>query len=299
MNRVISPAFALALLGTAHPAIAKDRQRLTIDIEALLTEASGETSDGFEDQDRSGYMVGGDAEIDVRRGKSDFTVGVGSHYFRYTDDDRDDRWNNSAWLGYGLALSDKIDWSTEARYDSAISTLERREAAQTRLRSGIAYSDGPHRFRVRGGYRWREYDDQDDTNGKGWETGVDYRYRFENDASVLGYLRYDEIDADIISRDYRRWSLGANVAVPVSERVEILPSLRYRWWRYPNRLTDDDKIRKDNSITPGLGVRFEVIDDLDLELSGQIIFRESNDDQYDETIKRFTIGISKRFRTDL
>lgn len=289
-------AIAMAMLPAA--AHAQDRERLTVDVFALLNEASGQTSDGFEDQDASGFVVGGDAELELRRDDHRFRLGGGSTYYSYAEDDRDDRHNNAVWLTYTNRLSRRVSVWVQGRKDTELSALEARETRQDRLRSQLIWSKGDDRIRVRAGYRWREYK-RDETTGEGVELGADYRRRFDNGWSSYNYLRWDEIDADIDRRSYRRWTVGSDLLIPVSERIDVIPSIRYRTWRYPERSPEFAQVRQDSSFAPRVTLTYDLGDDWEVLGRAGVIWRRSNDDRFDETITRLTVGVSKRFRTDL
>lgn len=300
----VKQTFNLALLtfatigvhsGVAHAA---DRERLTVDIESLLVLADGRTSDGFENQDRSGLAVGGDAEVDIRRGDHRFRIGGGSRYIVYFDEEEKDDLYNGVWLTYSNYLSRRVRVDVQVRHDFDLTTLESSEASQSRIRSGLQWSDGTSRIRGRVGYRWREYD-RDDTHGEGFEAATDYRYRFENDTDLLFYVRYDENDAEIDRRDYKRWTLGTAIDIPLNRDLEIGGSFRYRTWKYPERILDIGDVRHDSSVNPGLALRYDAGNDWELEARGDIIWRRSNDNRFDESIERISIGVSKRLRTDL
>ncbi|WP_260482405.1 TonB-dependent receptor [Sphingomicrobium flavum] len=289
------PAMAIAL--TPATATAQERERLTVDIFALLNDANGETSDGFEDQDASGFVAGGDAELDIRRGDHRFAVGAGSTYFAFSEDDRDDRFNNAFWGTYSYDFADDWTFWVQGRHDTELATLESSEARQDRLRSQVIWSKGDQRVRFRAGYRWREYI-SDDTDGEGLEIGTDYRRRFDNGVQTYTYLRWDEIEADRDRRSYTRWTLGTDINVPVSDRIELIPSLRFRTWTYPNREVNGHE-RHDGSFNPRLTVTYDLGDGWEALARGGVIWRRSNDDRFDETITRLSVGVSKRFRWDL
>ncbi|MBB3764053.1 hypothetical protein [Sphingomicrobium lutaoense] len=282
----------------ASPAQAREYERLTVDVEALLVAADGRTSDGFENQDRSGVSIGGDAEFDIRRDEHRFRVGAGSRYITYYDDEEEDDHYTGVWLTYSNYLSRRVRVDVQVRHDFDLTTLESSNASQSRIRSGVRWSQGPHRVRLRGGYRWREYDN-DDTHGEGFEAATDYRYRFYDGSDLVTYIRYDENDAEVDRRDYRRWTFGTGIEIPLSRDLEIGGALRYRMWRYPERLTDIGEVRHDSSVNPALTLTYDAGNDWEFEARGDVIWRRSNDNEFDETIKRVGIGVSKRFRTDL
>lgn len=300
VKKFIARAGAIAVCAALLPGIAhaRDRERITVDVFALLNEASGETSDGFEDQDASGFIIGGDTEFEIRRDDHRFRLGAGSTYYAYSEEDRDDRHNNAVWLTYSTPLSGRLSVWVQGKHDTNMSALEARETRQDRIRSQLIWQEGDNRIRARAGYRWREYI-SDDTDGDGLELGADYRRRFDNGMSSYTYVRWDEIEADVLRRSYERWTLGTDLTVPVSDRIDIIPSLRYRTWSYPSRLVDGLELREDSSLNPRISVVYDLGDDWEVLGRAGVIWRRSNDDRFDETITRLSIGVSKRLRWDL
>lgn len=291
----MSPA-AVAVLATSEPASAEQvRERVTVELAASGIAASGKSSDGFEDADKSGGVFAGEIGYTVDKGDDHLAIDVSSAYFAYTDEGRKDRWSNGIAASYGRDLGSDIRLTTLASFDTQLSTLESSSADQAQLRGRLAYAPGPHRFRITGGWRWRDYRDLGGATGDGLVATVDYRYRIAKGQSVSIAARYEEIDSNSDRRDYRRYIVTGGYGFRLGSRTAANIGVQWRNWTYAHRLVGGKK-RHDHSIAPQLGIEHDLGDDWFIDLDGTIIDRGSNDDRYDETVKRAMLTVRKRFR---
>ncbi|MDR2871668.1 MAG: hypothetical protein LBV45_03965 [Xanthomonadaceae bacterium] len=270
------------------------RERLTGEIMASGIAASGKTSDGLENANRSGSVFGGGVNYSYDKGADHYKIAISSGYYTYTDDKRDNRWSNSVAGSYGRDLTSDVRLTGLASYTSQLLTLESSSADQTQVRARLSYSPGPHRVRVTGGWRWRDYRDLPDKTGNGPVAAVDYRYRIDSGRYLSMAARYDKIDSDEDRRDYRRYIVSGEYRFRPGPKTSAAVGLQWRDWTYPHRPIGSD-VRHDRSIAPTFRVRHDFGNGWSAQLEGIVIDRNSNANSYDETVKRAVLTVRKQF----
>lgn len=301
--RRLARATALASILLASAGWAQDaddeletdvRERAWLDLSATGVAASGRSFDANEDEDRSGGLFRAKLGWDRDAGANHFDAIASSGYYAYTDEERSDRWSNALSLAYGRDVSDTVQLSLRGRAATRLSTLESREADEARLQGRIAFQDGNHRLRVTGGWRWRNYQDRDTGTGDGPMAEIEYRYRIGRGNYVLAEVIYDAIDSDIERLTYDRVTVRGAGRVRLSRDLDLDLGLRWRDWDNDFRLIGTEK-RTASSIAPEVELTYDFGDDWSLSGGGSIIWRNSNDPDYDRTVYRGVLSLEKRF----
>lgn len=291
------PMVAAALFGLPCQAYAKDVNEDRGYIEAYVSgvTASGQASDGSEDTDKSGGIYGMNLSWDRDSGDDRFGLDLSTTYFVYSDPAKENRWSNRIAGSWRHDTGADSSLAVLGDFTSQMSTLESSEADQIQARGRITFEPGQHRFRLTGGWRWRDYRDRPDYSGNGPVIGADYRLRL-GDGEFLSFEgQYEEIVSDLPSRSYRRSTAAIEYRKPINRSVDLVAGLRYRDWTYPGRLIGADT-QHDHSWSPEFELSYEFARDWSVGLGGVIIWRSSNDPGYEETVKRGVITLRKRIR---
>lgn len=290
---------AIAVVGAAGPAEAK-KKRTKVSLEARSALFYGSRNSGgtgtsdFGDTLRSGYQAGLGLSVDQDAGPGKISFDASSDRYNYFSSKYRDRWSNRVALGYGLDVAPGLNLSARGAYATQLLGLEFDRFNQSELRSMWAYTTGPSRFRLGGGYRWRKYDDLLSTHGRGAFIDADYRYKLNDNSSVMLDFGYDQINADIGSRDYRRFSIAPSYTFMAGPSTEVTLSSRWRTWTYDNRYVGFDH-RRDSSIQPMVEVSQRIGKDWYVDAGAGYRWRWSNQPGGDERGPRLQIGLHKSF----
>lgn len=285
----------MAIVPIAAQAALGDDQRGYLDISASGVAASGQSADGNEDADKSGEIFGAAVSYDAESGQKLYGLDLSSTYFAYSDSGRDNRWTNRVAGNFGYRIDSDVTVALLGDLVSAASTLESSNADQIHIRGRLTVQPGPHRFRLTGGWRWRDYQDKPGFSSDGPAIAADYRYRLRagNYFSLRG--QYENTDSNLVSRNYRRTSLTIGYDADLAKSLSMGIDLTYKSWDYPGRPVGLDT-QHDHSWSPRLSLGWEFSKDWHGEIDGTFIWRKSNDPAYDETVKRVMITLRKRFR---
>ena len=224
-----------------------------------------------------------------------YGIDLSSTYYAYSDAGREDRWSNRIGGNLGYRISEDVSVAALGDFTSHAATLESSKADQTQARGRITIQPGPHRFRLTGGWRWRDYQDRPCESGDGPVVSADYRYRLGKGHYFSVGGQYEKIDATLASRSYRRTTISADYRVLLADPVSLSAGLTYKAWDYPGRVVGPDT-QHDHSWAPELGLSWEFARDWYAEIDGTIIWRDSNNPSYNETVKRAMFTLRKRFQ---
>ncbi len=298
---VLGMAMATLPLAAPAPLWAQDedlppdvRERTYLDLSATGVAASGDSFDANEDEDRSGGIVRAALGWDRDSGADHFDLRASTSYYVYTDDTRSDRNSNRLELGYGRDVSDKVRISVMARGATELSTLESDSADEARVLGRVAFEDGPHRVRLTGGWRWRDYNGAGLVHGDGAMAEIEYRHRLGPGTYILAEAVYDEISAVVPRLTYERYTLRAAAGIRVNKDVDVDIGVRWRDWENKYRLVGTES-RTANSFAPEVGATYEFARRWYIQASGTLIWRSSNDPDYDRDVQRVSLTLRKRF----
>jgi hypothetical protein len=266
---------------------------LTLALSAQAVAASGTSSDGLEDADKSGAVLGADLSWDRVDGADRFGVDASSTYYAFTDGGRDDRWSNRIAGSYGRDVARHLNLSVRGDFASQLATLESSSTDQTQLRGIVTFEQGRSRARISGGWRWRDY--RDGTASDGGLVAIDYRLPVAKSQSLRIGGQYDAIDAEVSRRSYHRYTVEGGYTFKPLPRLTASLGLRYRDWTYSGRLVGTER-QKDHSLSPTLDLSYRLARNFSVDFGGEYIRRRSNDAQFNDHVRRLTIGLTKRFR---
>ena len=297
--RSVAAALAAAAATSAAGAQSQDRNeeetasQLRGEVSASAVIASNRGDDD-EEADRSGAILRGELDYELDLGASDIRLSYDTGIYLYRDDERPDRWSNTVRLEYAFEPARDLEFSARASYGSNLATLEYRSTDQAELRGMAEYSPGDHRVRLFGGYRWRDYDDQSDSDGSGAFFGGEYRYRLGRSRFLTGELRFEDIDSDNPSRGYNRTILEAFYQHPIGPGTRLRVGGTARWWEYDGRSVDGVP-RRDSAVTPELDLQHYFESGWLLRSRFQYRFRDSNDPDERADDRRAILTAGYRF----
>lgn len=295
----IAAMVAVAVIAAASPAEAKKKKRTRVSLETKTALFYGSRRSGggfsdFGDTLRSGWEAGAGLSVDHDMGPTRLSLDVSSTKVDYFSDKYRDRWSNSIGAGVTQKVSKDVSVSVRGAYATQLIGLEYDKFNQAQIRSMLSIDKGPSRFRVGAGYRWRTYADGIDSDGEGIILDADYRYRFGNGNYAMLDFGYDQINADVVRRDYKRFTITPSYGFRLGEKTDLTLSTRWRTWTYDNRLVGTSK-RKDSSIQPMVEVTHQFAKDWYVDAGAGYRWRWSNEPGGDERGPRLQIGIRKRF----
>lgn len=271
----------VAITAVVAPVQGQDRRfqgepstELRAEVSASAVIASDRGDD--EEADRSGAILRGEIDYEHDLGGSEIRLSYDTGVYLYRDDDRPDRWSNRVALAYAFTPVEDVELSTRLSYASNLATLEFRSTDQAEILGMAEYSPGDHRLRLFGGWRWRDYDDQADSEGSGAFFGGEYRYRLARSRFLTAELRFEDIDSDNPSRGYHRTILEAFYQHPLGTGTRLRLGATARWWEYDGRFVDGER-RRDSSVGPELDLQHYFESGWLLRSRFQYRFRDSTD----------------------
>ena len=92
-------------------------------------------------------------------------------------------------------------------------------------------------------------------------------------------------------------SSSSNIA-PLGTGTRLELATRYRWWTYPGRRVHHHD-QKDHALGLEAGLQHDFENGWRIDVDAQFIRRRSNDDRYDENLKRLMLSVRKSFSIDL
>ncbi len=194
------------------------------------------------------------------------------------------------------------DWEVALRgrvYDDLVS-VEATDTDETQVSAQVEYEpERAHRFRLRGTWRDREYDDGrgpggTSTHGEGARADLGYRHRMGRYHYINFDLRAEEINSANPARSYTRESVDVSYTHPLNRDLRVRPALSLRQTRFVGRLTDKDDPRKDTQVVPELELLWWP-DNWRIEAEAKYIITNSNEAIRDREGYRFSLSISYAF----
>lgn len=193
-------------------------------------------------------------------------------------------------------------WEVELRgrlYDDLV-TIESADTDEKQVSLQLEYEPvQAHRFRLRGTWRDREYDDGAGLNGTsstgdGWRVDAEYRHRLGRYHYINADLRLEDIASDNPSRGYERQSAGVSYTHPITSDLRIRPAIEVRHTRFDGRLTPDLEQRDDTQFVPEIELQYWP-GQWRIEAEAKYIFSDSNDPVRDRQGYRFSLSVGYAF----
>nr|WP_298931520.1 hypothetical protein [uncultured Erythrobacter sp.] len=190
-------------------------------------------------------------------------------------------------------------WEIEARarhYDDFVTA----ESGNTdEIQGSVAVTYEPqrkNRFRLRGTWRDRSYDNgaADETNGEGPRVDAQYRHRFGRYHYLTFDLRAESIESDDPQRGYNRQSARVSYTKPITPDLRIRPALEFLNTEFDGRLTDIGAQRNDQLVVPEVEVLWWP-DKWRVEAEAKYIFSNSNEPVREREGYRLSLSVGYVF----
>ena len=194
------------------------------------------------------------------------------------------------------------DWEVELRgrlYDDLVTV----EATDTdELQGSVQLEYEPvqaHRFRLRGTWRDREYDDGQgpggaSSTGEGPRVDFNYRHRLGRYHYIAFDLRAESIRSDNPARGYSRESVGASYTRPLNSDLRVRPAIEFRQTKFDGRTTPDGALREDTQVVPEVELLWWP-GNWRIEAEAKYVFSDSNDPVRDREGYRFSLSVGRVF----
>lgn len=191
------------------------------------------------------------------------------------------------------------DWEIEvrARYYDDFVTAESNDTDEFQASAAVTYEpERAHRFRLRGTWRERNYDNGDDpaTEGEGPRVDAQYRHRFGRYHYLTFDLRAESISSEDPRRGYERQSASVSYTQPITPDLRIRPALQLLNTRFDDRLTPDGERRNDTLVVPEVEMLWWP-NDWRIEAEAKYIFSSSNQPTREREGYRLTLSVGHVF----
>ncbi|QZH75971.1 MAG: hypothetical protein JY451_05175 [Erythrobacter sp.] len=156
-----------------------------------------------------------------------------------------------------------------------------------------------HRFRLRGTWRDREYDDGAgpggaSSTGDGLRVDADYRHRLGRYHYINFDLRTESIDSANPDRRYSRESASVSYTHPLTSDLRVRPAVELRQTRFGGRLTPAGEAREDSQIVPEVELLWWP-GQWRIEAEAKYVFGDSNDPVRDRRGYRLSLSVGYAF----
>ena len=201
---------------------------------------------------------------------------------------------------YTQKLGDAFEVELMGRVYDDLVTVEAADTDERQASIQFEYEpERAHRFRLRGSWRDREYDDGDGVDGgpstgEGPRVDFDYRHRLGRYHYIAFDLRAEEIDSDNPYRAYTRESAGASYTRPITRDLRVRPALEVRHTRFDGRPTPAGDAREDTQVVPEVELLYWR-GNWRIEAEAKYIFSSSNDPVRDREGHRLSLSIGYVF----
>ncbi len=194
------------------------------------------------------------------------------------------------------------DWEVELRgrlYDDLV-TVESGDTDELQVSARVEFEpERAHRFRVRGTWRDREYDDGDgpggaSSQGEGMRVDAGYRHRLGRYHYINFDLRAEEITSANPLRGYTRESVSASYTRPITSDLRVRPAIELRQTGFAGRLTPNNTLREDTQVVPEVELLWWP-GNWRIEAEAKYIFADSNDPVRNRRGYRFSVSIGHVF----
>jgi len=194
------------------------------------------------------------------------------------------------------------DWEVQLRarvYDDLV-TVESSDTDEVQFSARVEYEpERAHRFRVRGTWRDREYDDGSgpggaSSKGEGLRFDAGYRHRLGRYHYINFDLRAEESTSDNPLRGYTRESVSASYTRPITSDLRVRPAIELRQTAFAGRLTPDTSLREDTQVVPEVEFLWWP-GNWRIEAEAKYIFADSNDPVRDRRGYRLSLSIGHVF----
>ena len=212
-------------------------------------------------------------------------------------DGRRDSNRNRITATFEQELNDDWEVQLRARYYDDLVTAESSDSDEIQGSVRVSYEPvREHRFRVRGSWREREYDNgaAPQTSGEGPRVDAQYRHRFGRYHYLTFDLRAESIESDDPRRGYERESAKVSYTQPITPDLRVRPAIEVLRTRFDERLTPAGERRKDTLVAPEVEVLWWP-DRWRIEAEAKYIFSDSNQPTREREGYRLTLTVGYVF----
>lgn len=191
------------------------------------------------------------------------------------------------------------DWDVEfrARYYDDLVTAESNDTDEIQGSAQVTYQPSrASRFRLRGTWREREYDNGSaaQTEGEGPRVDAQYRRRFDRYHYLTFDLRAESIESDDPLRGFSRESAKVSYTRPITADIRVRPAIEVLTTRFDGRLTDAAERRRDRLFAPEVELLWWP-GDWRIEAEAKYIFTDSNEFTREREGYRVTLTVGHVF----
>ncbi len=285
---------------TAAPALAQD-DGWTFDPEARIEIGAISAETTARDGD---FVLNGDGI--VFRGQISAELGDNDTRFRVEadrlevirlDEDRNDYNRDRLTVAAEQDFGPDFTVQLRGRYTDDLITVESANTDELHASARIEYEPTrAHRFRVRGTWRERDYDNgaAPQTKGNGPRVDAQYRHRLGRYNYITFDLRAESITSDDPQRGFERQSAKASYTHPITPDLRIRPAIEVIRTEFDGRLDAAGDRREDTLIAPEVKVMYWP-DNWRVEAQAKYIFSDSNLPSREREGYRLTVAVGYAF----
>lgn len=278
-----------------EPLHAKSEVKGEVSVRAVGAKRDVLQNDEF---DSSGFGVEGRLRAGKDLGLFRFWGEGRASNFEYLDEERVSRFSLQGELGVAKSFGDDFEISLRGVYSENLVFVEALSADQQRVRATMKWEADDNRVQLYGEYRERQYDQTIPADGTGTRFGGYYNRRLGSYHWVRLDAFVDNIDSNDDERDYNRSSGSVEYSHPFTDKIRARGSVTLRSWTFPGRIALGDEsgdTRKDNTITPEIGVDYGRSSGLYGRARAGYEMRSSNDERFDGPTPRLSLQVGYRF----
>lgn len=266
---------------------------LQVSVRAVSAEAAVREEDETIDGDAVAVRL--TPSISLENDDVAFTLRNATTRLEFRDEDRTDRWQNTARLSGRAALGRSSALTLFGERSDNILATEFTLTDEWEFGGEIEHAiDGANRVQLAASWRERSYDDDERSTGQGPRIDGEYRHRFG--ANHFAYLRgrYEDIDSDNPRRRIDRWSATLSYQRPIARDLRVRPEITYQRLDFPGRQLETGGFRRDRVLTPELTLIYSP-GPWRFSTEARYILRNSTDPQFDRSGYRLAVEISHEF----
>lgn len=295
---LIGPVLA-ALAST--PAFAQDESDWSLEpdarIEVSFISAESTTRDEQLVVDGDAFTVRAQAGVNFENDTTRFRLEADRIEVLRLGEGRSDTARDRFTARFQQDIGDTVEIELRGRHYDDFVTAESGNTDE--LQGSVAVTYEPqraNRFRVRGTWRDRDYDNglDPETSGEGPRVDVQYRHRFGRYNYLTFDLRTESIDSDDARRGFERQSARVSYTQPITPDLRVRPAIEFLNTTFDGRLNDEGARRNDQLVVPEVEVLWWP-DRWRVEAEAKYIFSDSNEPVREREGYRLTLSVGYVF----
>jgi hypothetical protein len=245
----------------------------------------------------SGYIFGGQVAGEKSFDVSSLRIELESRYRTFDDSARNEQWRNRVAVRYRAEIINRLFLAAEGEFATNQAGVEAQSFDESNAVGSLEYRPGPHRLRLSGGWRWRDYNDGLGSKGNGPLAQVDYRYTISRKNSISLEARYEDISSDTARLSYERKTARAFYNQAIGDSTTLRLGSSVNWVDFDNRLIAGagSDSRSDIIITPELNLLYQFTSGIYVRANTKYLIRDSNDPDNGLDSERLSFTLGYRF----